>query len=146
MSSGNERDFVEALIRRNRYLVLSSTNGKDPWAAPLEYMADDKLNLYFFSTVDSRHACDIEMNEKVAVAIFDSDQPEYSADLSASLNGVQIEATARKVPENEYIEEIIAAIEALKPPMPPYAVYQLRPRTFYLPKITKGVNVRTEVK
>lgn len=146
MGNVKNRDFIEALIKRNRYLVLSSTDGNTPWVAPLEYMTDDDFNFYFFSTEDSRHARDIEMNEKVAIAIFDSDQPEYRADLSASLNGVQIEAIARKVPENEYSESIVAAIEALKPPMPPYAVYEIRPQSFFLPEISKGVNVRTEVK
>lgn len=145
MTNGSERDFVEALLKRNRYLVLSTTSGKNPWIAPLEYMIDDDLNFYFFSTEDSRHARDIEENDRVAVAVFDRDQPDYSPDLSASLNGVQIEATARKVPPENYSEAIVGAIEALTPPMPPYAVFEIRPHRFYIPKIKEGVNVRTEV-
>lgn len=145
MSNVREREFVEDLLKRNRYLVLSTTNGREPWIAPLEYMIDDDLNFYFFSSEDSRHVRDIRENDGVAVTVFDQDQPEYSPNLSTRLNGVQMEATVRKIPPEEYSEAIIAAIEALTPPMPPYAVFQIRPHRFYLPKIKDGVNVRTEV-
>ena len=146
MSNGEEREFVEALLKRNRYLVLSTTNGTDPWIAPLEYMIDDELNFYFFSTDDSRHVRDIAKNNKVAVAVFDRDQPEYGPDLSASLNGVQMEATVQRITPEEYNAAIVAAIEALNPPMPPYAVFRIQPNRFYIPKIEDGVNIRTEVR
>ena len=145
MASDNDQNFVEALLKRNRYLVLSTTDGADPWIAPLEYMIDDDLNFYFFSTEDSRHVRDLEKNEKVAVAVFDREQPEYSAHVSVALNGVQIEAIVHRVQAADYNEAILAAIEALSPPMPPYAVFKIEPRRFYVPKIEDGVNVRTEI-
>lgn len=145
MSNDSERDFLEEILKRNRYLVLSTTNGTEPWIAPLEYMLDNDLNFYFFSTEDSRHVRDIRDNDRVAVTVFDQEQPEYTPDLSTRLNGVQMEASVRKIPPEEYSEAIIGAIEALTPPMPPYAVFQIRPHRFYLPKIEDGVNVRTEV-
>jgi nitroimidazol reductase NimA-like FMN-containing flavoprotein (pyridoxamine 5'-phosphate oxidase superfamily) len=40
MASAGERELVETILRRNRYLVLSTTNGTAPWIAPLEYMID----------------------------------------------------------------------------------------------------------
>lgn len=146
MNDNSKQDFLRGLLERNRYLVLSTTDGARPWIAPLEYMIDDDLNLYFFSPVDTRHIRDIEKNNQVAVAVFDQAQPEYGSDLSTRLNGVQMEATVRKVPPEEYSEAISGAIEALSPPMPPYAVFQIRPHRFYVPEIEGGVNVRSEVR
>ena len=145
MQDGREWEFVQDLIERNRYLVLSTTDGQTPWVAPLEYMVDEELNFYFFSTDDSRHVRDLEKEERVAVAVFDREQPEYSPDLSTRLNGVQIEATAHRVDPADYTEATHGAIDALRPPMPPYQVFKIRPRRFYIPKIEDGVNIRTEV-
>ncbi len=145
MTSAGERELVETILRRNRTLVLSTANGTAPWITPLEYMIDGDLNLYFFSPDDSRHVRDLELNEKVAVAVFDREQGEYSSEASFTLNGVQMEAVARRVPQAEYTADIVAAIDALTPPMPPYSVFKIEPRRFFLPKIRDGVNIRTEV-
>jgi uncharacterized protein YhbP (UPF0306 family) len=145
MASAGERELVETILRRNRYLVLSTTNGTAPWIAPLEYMIDGDLNFYVFSPDDSRHVRDLEMNEKVAVVVFEHEQGEYSPEASFNLNGVQMEAVARRVPQAEYSADIVAAIDALKPPMPSYSVFKIEPRRFYLPEIRNGVNIRTEV-
>ena len=145
MMSDQDQHFVESLLERNRYLVLATTDGTVPWIAPLEYMSDDDLNLYFFSPEDARHVRDLEKNERVAVAVYDRDQPEYASDLSAALNGIQMEAIAHRVRAEDYSEAILAAIEALSPPMPPYAVFRIEPRRFYVPRIEDGVNVRKEV-
>lgn len=144
MPESDEGDFVRALLERNRYLVLSTTDGSDPWIAPLEYMMDDDLNFYFFSTDDSRHVRDLEKNEKVSVAVFDHEQPDYSADATFTLNGVQMEAVCRRVRAEDYTEAIQGAIDALDPPMPPYAVFKIEPRRFFIPRIEDGVNIRTE--
>ena len=145
MQAGPERALVEDVLTRHRYLVLSTTDGRTPWAAPLEYMTGEDLTLFFLSTGDSRHVRDIEENEAVSVAVFDRDQPEYSPDLSARLNGVQIEAVASRVRPEDYSEAIEAAIDALQPPMPPYSVFKIEPRRFYIPRIEAGVYVRVEV-
>ena len=145
MSTASERALVETILRRNRYLVLATTDGEVPWVAPLEYMVDDDLNFYFFSTDDSRHVRDLESNARVAVAVFEHEQGEYAPDASLTLNGVQIDAVVHRVAPEGYTTDITAAIEALTPPMPPYAVFKIEPRHFYLPKIADGVNLRTEV-
>lgn len=145
MAEEVDRAWVEELVARNRYLVLATTDGTQPWAAPVEYMADGDLNLYFFSPEDVRHVQHIGANDAVAVALFDREQPEYSPDASATLNGIQMECTAVKLSEDDYTEDIVAAIEALEPPMPPYAVFKVTPHRFYVPRIEDGVNVRHEV-
>ena len=140
-----DRQWVEELLQRNRYLVLSTTNGTEPWIAPLEYILDADLNFYFFSPENARHSRHLERNSNVAVAVFDSQQPDYSPGTSVTIQGVQIEATASKLDEADYPEVIVSGIAALKPPMPPYAVFTIHTRRFYVPKIENGVNIRVEV-
>lgn len=145
MSERADAAWVRGLIERNRYIVLSTTDGDTPWVAPVEYMVDEELNFYFFSPSDVRHVRDIEKNGAVAGAIFDTEQPEYTSDTTANLNGLQVECTARKLERSEYSEAVLGAIEALDPPMPPYEVFKITPRRFYVPRIEDGVNVRYEV-
>ena len=145
MSSNNDQEMVREIISTNRYLTLATTDGADPWVAPLEYLHDGELNFYFLSTGDCRHSRQIEQNSTVALAIFETTQPEYSPDLSVTIRGVQIRGSARHLPPEEYPESVVQAIDALNPPMPPYSVFQVVPSAFYLPKIIDGVNERVEV-
>lgn len=145
MTDSVDRAWIEELLRRNRYLVLATTDGTRPWAAPLEYLLDDELNLYFLSPDNVRHARHIESNSAVAVAVFDSEQPEYTGQASLTIHGVQIEATADKLTESDFPGPVASAIEAWKPPMPPYAVFRVRPIRFFIPRIENGVNIRVEV-
>jgi uncharacterized protein YhbP (UPF0306 family) len=140
-----DRDLIRDVISKGRYLVLSTTDGTEPWAAPLEYLHDEQLNFYFLSTNDSRHAQHIGTNPAVALAIFDVAQPAYSPALTAPLRGVQISGSAAALSPDEHPESVDAAIAVLKPPMPPYRVFKVTPSLFYLPKVVNGVNQRVEV-
>lgn len=145
MGSDVDLEWVSELIGRNRYLVLATTDGNEPWVAPVEYLADEDLNLYFFSTQDSRHIRHIEASGAAAVAVFDREQPEYRSDASVSLNGVQMECSVTQLSEDEYTDDLRAGVEALNPPMPPYQAFKITPRRVYVPRIEDGVNVRDEV-
>lgn len=138
-------EMVQEVIEENGYLALSTTDGTDPWVATIEYIYDDSGTFYFFSTTDSRHAQHIENNETVGVAIWSAEQPEYSPDVSTSLNGVQIRGEAHRLAEDEYPQAVVAAIEALDPPMPPYAAFEIVTHHAYAPVIEDGVNKRVEV-
>ena len=145
MDNTVDRSWIENLLRRNRYLVLATTDGARPWVAPLEYILDADLNFYFFSPTDVLHVQHLEQVSDVAVAVFDHEQPEYSPGMSVTLNGVQVQATVSKLAESDYPNCIVSAINALKPPMPPYAVFKVEPVRWYMPKIENGVNKRMEV-
>lgn len=145
MSESADASWIRALIERNRYIVLATADGSDPWVAPVEYMVDAELNFYFFSPSDVRHARHIEVNDRVAGVVFDAEQPEYSPDLTANLNGVQMECSAVRLDASEYNEAVLGAIEALDPPMPPYEVFKVTPTRFFVPRIENGVNTRYEV-
>lgn len=145
MPDTDYQELVEDVIEDARYLALSTTDGTHPWVATIEYIRDETGTFYFFSTTDSLHARHIEANETVAVAIWTADQPDYSPDTSTSLNGVQIRGEAAQLSEDEYPEAVVAAIEALEPPMPPYAAFEIVPTDVYAPIIEGGVNKRVEV-
>lgn len=145
MTDNTYQEVVEQVIENNDFLALSTTDGTEPWVAPIEFFRDDDWNIYFFSTTDSRHAAHIEANETVAVAMWDREQPEYTPDLSATLNGVQIRGRATQLSEAEYPPTVEAAIEELVTPMPPYVPFKIEPLRVYLPIVEDGVNERIEV-
>lgn len=145
MSSRRDQELILEVIEANRYLTLATSDGSKPWAATLEYLVDEELNFYFFSTRDSLHARHIEQNADVAFSVFDREQPEYSSTGSTAIKGVQVDATAACLREDEYPEMVVEAIAALSLPMPPYAVFRLAPSGFYVPRIENGVNIRVAV-
>jgi len=145
MTERADAAWVRDLIGRTQYLVLATADGDGPWIAPVEPMADEDLNFYFFSTSEARHSRHIEDGGKVAAVMFDTEQPEYTPSLTANLNAVQMECSARRLDPSEYNEAVRGAIDAMEPPMPPYEVYKITPTRFYVPAIENGVNVRYEV-
>lgn len=145
MASPSNEELVRETIASCRYLTLSTCDGSEPWATPIEFLCDAQLNFYFLSTNDCLHARHIDTNPQVALALFETTQPEYSPGLTAPLRGVQVRGSASRLPASEYPEDVVAAIAALNPPMPPYAVFKVMPATFYLPKIVDGVNERVAV-
>lgn len=145
MTTDRARDLAQSVIEKHRYLTLATTDGQRPWIAVVEYLRGEDGSFYFFSPEDCEHARHIERNPEVAVAIYGSEQPDYAADATTALNGVQMSATARRLTEEEYPEIVVAGIEALHPPMPPYAVFKIDPIHTFVPRIEDGVNVREAV-
>lgn len=145
MPSVTDREHILDVIEHSRYMNLATSDEGQPWVATIEHLRDTSGVFYFFSTQESRHARHIAANGDVAIALYSGEQPEYSSAASARLRGVQIEATARKLEEDEYPDFIHEAIEALQVPMPPYAVFRVDPKCYYLPKLENGVNVRVQV-
>lgn len=146
MKDTSDQDLVREIISTCRYLSLSTTDGNEPWIATIEYLHDDQLNFYFLSTDDSRHVQHIDKNPMVALAIFETTQPEYSPEISVTLRGIQVSGSASRCPPEDCPESISAAIRALNPPMPPYGCFKVSPTAFYIPKVVKGLNERVEVK
>lgn len=145
MASPGNQELVREIIANCRYLTLSTCDGVEPWATPIEFLCDSELNFFFLSTSDCLHAQHIDVNPQVALAIFETSQPEYSPDLTAALRGVQVRGSASRLSAEEYPEDVAAAIAALNPPMPPYTVFKIAPVDFYLPKVVNGVNERVAV-
>ena len=81
-------------------MVLGTTDGNEPWVSPVFFAADTNFNLYFISYNDSQHVINILKNQKVAVAIFDSNQ------VPGPVNGVQLKGTCLPV-EKDYLAKLI---------------------------------------
>ena len=89
---------AKRILQESQYMSLSTCDGKTPWVAPIYYWMDDEYDLYFASPTDTLHAQHILKNPAVAVAIFDSRQPEGTG------TGVQIEGRASLLDEKEYVK------------------------------------------
>ncbi len=135
--SEQARDIVRSIVTENTYLTISTTDGEQPWCAPVQYVADEDLNLYFVSLPGSRHMTHIASNPHVAVTIFDSQQPPFTS------RGVQIEAMAEAYSETDNPFARIGGFdwpENLQELVPGYVAVRVTPVRFYLPRyIVDGV-------
>lgn len=86
---------VRQIVQSNRYLTMGTTDGSEPWVAPLAYALTKDYNFLYYSAVDSRHSLHIAVNPVVACAIFDSTAPSDDAD------GVQFKGRVFEVLDEE---------------------------------------------
>lgn len=75
--------LARQIITHNCYLTLATVRNNKPWAASLFYCTDSQYRFYVISRPGSRHIRHIQVNNHVAIAIFDSHAPEGKG------NGVQ---------------------------------------------------------
>ena len=142
--SETDQDFLRSLIKRNRYLSLATIDGTDPWIAPLEYISDDDLNLYYFSPEKAAHSRHISDHETAAVTVFDAVQPEYEPAQVMRIAGAQAMAQVERL-SAPYPDLVATQIEAWQLPIPPYAAYKITPTKWFIPVIKDGINDRLEV-
>jgi uncharacterized protein YhbP (UPF0306 family) len=132
MQSARYPDLVREIVTENHYLSLATTDGDEPWVAPVEYAFDEHLNLYFVSLTTSRHARQLERNPVVAVAIFDSRQPAFTG------KGVQIRGRATKHSDTENPFVTVAGRSDMSLELSAYdadyAAFRIEPQEFYLVK------------
>lgn len=137
------REFVMDVIEENRYLNLATTDGTEPWVAPVEYVISDTLNFYFISKTSSRHVGHIEQNPDVGAAIYDSTQPSRTG------RGIQIEGIVEQYSEdrNPFVifDDRPDVPERLSEIHPDYSAYTIRPTKFYVPVNDERVEVDMDV-
>ena len=89
------------IIDANHFMSIATSYNDDVWIAPTFYANDKEYhNLYFVSSITSKHCQDITLNNLVAVSIFDSNQKEGIA------NGIQIRGLASLIDKSMYLEII----------------------------------------
>lgn len=76
-------------------MSLATTAQGEIWVAPVAYAYDERFNLFWYSERTARHSRHIEINESVAVAIFNS---QASSD---EVDGLQIAGIAAEVIPDE---------------------------------------------
>lgn len=130
-------EIVRDIVKDNTYLTLATSDSGGPWCAPVQYVSDDDLNLYFVSLPESRHMTHVMTNPSVAVAIFDSQQPPFTS------RGVQIEGTADAYSKTDNPFVRIGGFDwpdNLQDLVPGYVAVRITPVRFYLPRfIVDGV-------
>ena len=93
---------VQTILARVRYATISTTDeyGK-AWAAPVWYVKDDQLTIYWWSSTSAQHSKNIERSSDAYITIFDSSAPEGDG------LGVYIRAQAGLVADEE-LDRVIA--------------------------------------
>ena len=88
---GMRQRFTELLSVSTMTLATYGADG-EPHAAPVFFVADEDLHLYFFSEPGSQHSRDIALNPSVALAI-------YPETLSwQEIRGLQLRGKVQEVP------------------------------------------------
>jgi uncharacterized protein YhbP (UPF0306 family) len=102
MSEPDTRQLIRAFLETQATLALAtqSANG-DPQIAPVFYVSDDQLNLYWLSAPTSRHSANLVARPKVSGTVYPS---VWQA---ADIVGVQIEGEARPIGDDRVREQIL---------------------------------------
>ncbi|MCU0667354.1 MAG: pyridoxamine 5'-phosphate oxidase family protein [Patescibacteria group bacterium] len=99
-------DSVKQILQNVRYATISTVDDSPlPWAAPVWYVFDNALNIYWWSPVESIHSQNILNNGNIYITIFDSTLPEGKG------IGVYMKADATKLPAEE-TEDVIKIYNA----------------------------------
>jgi len=89
-------ESARALIDANAYMTLATADRDGrPWASPVWFAHDDYTTFLWVSRPEARHSRNVEVRPQVAIVIFDSTVPEYTAE------AVYIEAEAERVGDAE---------------------------------------------
>src|ERR1700690_3804787 len=84
--------LAKEIVSSNQYCTIGSSNKEgDTWVSPVAYCFDNKYNFYFISLPNSKHAQNFLENDKITLAIFNSQQPFGEG------VGLQIEGVVEKV-------------------------------------------------
>lgn len=90
------RDFLKA----TKYMCLGTCDmDGNVWTAPITYVTDDEMNLYFHSALDSTHIEQIKENPEVSFSV-------YSSELTlAEIDGLQGKGIVGQLEDSE-VEKI----------------------------------------
>jgi hypothetical protein len=86
-----DRAAIARMLAGHNTLTLATSRDGAPWSATVFYASDGEFNLYFVSDHRTRHAQDMAVNSRVALAI-NADPDNWN-----DVRGLQIEGEAAKV-------------------------------------------------
>ena len=78
---------LKAFLQSESVLTLSVNDDQGPWTAPVLYVADEDLSLYFLSASSTRHIASLPEDGRIAASIYS----DYKGDW-LGICGVQMEA------------------------------------------------------
>src|SRR5689334_17203207 len=112
MSTDELAPILAFLAAQSTLSLATVDDSGHPQVAPLFYVSDDALNLYWLSSSTSRHSVNLAAKPRVAATIY----PEVWA--WTEIRGLQIEGNAHSVTDTAEGERILTLYRA-KFPLPP---------------------------
>jgi uncharacterized protein YhbP (UPF0306 family) len=121
--------IVRAFLDTQSTMALATVNADgQPETAPIFYVSDDRLNLYWLSATHVRHSVNLAVNKRVSAAVYPAVWQWND------ISGVQLEGTASMV-QDERVREQILLLYLRKFQLPPAfdaaitasSLYMLRP-------------------
>lgn len=132
-----------SVLNENKHLVLSTANKDgDPWVTPLAYNFDINNNLYWVSSIDSKHSTNIKQRKEVAIVIFmvepKSDAIYINANAKELFNKKDMEAAFnvlknRAQPDIFRVKNIDDVLNNS-----PWRIYKAEPTAFFVRELTKS--------
>ena len=116
---------VRAFLREHSTLALATVNPRgQPEVAPLFYLSDDALNLYWLSSPKSRHSVNLVSHPQVAATIYPAVWGWQE------IRGIQIEGIAAAIDDIDEREALLASYRT-KFNIPPELDTQITASTLY---------------
>ncbi len=101
--SSNERQTIRAFLEAQSTLALATIDAEGyPQTAPLFYVSDDAICLYWLSSASSRHSVNLMANSNVAATVYPL------AWHWTEIRGVQIEGEASPVTDEMTRQDMLA--------------------------------------
>lgn len=100
--STNEWQTIRAFLKAQSTLALATIDADGyPQSAPLFYVSDDALNLYWLSSSSSRHSLNLTANPQVAATIYPT------AWHWTEIRGLQMEGAASSITDENTRRDIL---------------------------------------
>ena len=131
------KSFIVDYLEEVKLMQLATAAGNQPWVCSVWFAADDRLNIYWFSSNTRRHSNELKGNNKVA-GVFTL--PHTPADPP---RGLQFEGTAEELTDTPSIQRARIAylgrifdektVDGLiNNPEKPHCFYRAQPSKFVL--------------
>lgn len=131
------RTLIKKYLQEARLMQLATVINNQPWVCSVWFAADEKLNIYWFSSITRRHSKEVMKNHKVAAAIVFPQTP------SDRPRGLQLQGIAELLTKEKDINKAISiyagrifAKEKIKEFMQddekPHRFYKIKPTQFVL--------------
>ena len=131
------RKLIEAYLKEAKLMQLATSIDNQPWVCSVWFATDEKMNIYWFSSITRRHSNEVLKNKKVAAAIVIPQTPDDPP------RGLQLEGIAELLTNKKdidkamsvYIDRIFSEETVknfMKNKESPHKFYRIKPTKFVL--------------
>src|SRR6476620_7358910 len=102
MTEREPSELIRAFLETQSTLALATVDAEgQPYVAPLFYVADERLNLYWLSASTSRHSVNLVARKRVCATVYPSVWQWND------IVGLQIQGDAEIIPDDRIREQIM---------------------------------------